>query len=134
MVGRAAVCAGLVLMAAPVLAAAGATAAAHPADAAPLASGDARPAAASDDPAAYVQFVLEDDSDCLMREGKHVLVRSAHPSRTIRVWLDRYYRNRGTGDRSRSDLRPGAEGEALGCSHIGDGDQEWRVVRAQFLE
>lgn len=133
--GRTAVCVCMVVTTVPVLADSAATVAAHPADAATLAPGDARPAAApGDDPAAYVQFVLEDDSDCQMREGKHVLVRSAHPTRAIRVWLDRYYRNSGTGDRSHSDLRPGAEGEALGCSHIGDGDQEWRVVRAQFLD
>jgi len=91
-------------------------------------------AGAGEDPAAFVEFVQEDDSDCLMREGKHVVVHSTHPSRTIRVWLDRYYRNVGTGDRSHSDLKPGAEPEALGCSHVGDGTQEWRVARALFLD
>lgn len=91
------------------------------------------PAAGSDDPAHYVQFVLEDDSDCLLRDGKHVTVHSTHPSRSIRVWLDRYYHDVGTGDRSRSDLKPGAEPEGLGCSRVDAAPQEWRIVRAQFL-
>lgn len=92
------------------------------------------PAAVNEDPGHYVEFVQEDDSNCLMREGKHVTVHSTHPSRSIRVWLDRYYHDSGTGDRSRSDLRPGAEPEGLGCSRVDDAVQEWRVVRAQFLD
>jgi hypothetical protein len=86
------------------------------------------------DPASFVAFVLEDDANCLLREGQHVLVYSTHPKRTIRVWLDRVYSGVGTGDRSRSDLPPGADPEPLGCSRVMDGTQEWRVVRAIFLD
>ena len=98
-------------------------------------SSPAAPAApaAAEDPAQFIQFVLEDDANCQIREGQHISVRSRHPTRTIRVWLDRFYQNTGTGDRSRSDLRPAAEPEGLGCSVVMNGKQEWRIVRAQFL-
>jgi hypothetical protein len=92
------------------------------------------PTPAAEDPQGFVQFVLEDDTNCQMRDGQHVLVRSTHPKRTIRVWLDRYYAGVGTGDRSRSDLAPTAEAEALGCSRVMNGPQEWRIVRAIFVD
>jgi hypothetical protein len=40
----------------------------------------------------------------------------------------------GTGDRSRSDLAAGAEPEPLGCSRSESGPQEWRLVRAVFVD
>jgi hypothetical protein len=48
--------------------------------------------------------------------------------------LDRYHMGIGTGDRSRSDLRPGAAPEPLGCSRSLTGPQEWRLVRASFVD
>ena len=92
------------------------------------------PGRASDDPKDFIQFVLEDNADCLIRDGRHIAVHSTHPQRTIRVWLDRYYQNVGTGDRSHTDLAPAAEPEGLGCSTVMSGKQEWRVVRAKFLD
>ena len=92
------------------------------------------PAAAQEDPTAFVSFVEEPSANCLARSGMEILVRSTHPKRTLRVWLDRYHMGTGTGDRSRSDLKPGAEPEALGCSRSANGTQEWRLVRAVFLD
>jgi hypothetical protein len=100
--------------------------------AAVAAATDAAPASA-EDPRQFVDFVVEDDANCQLRDGQHVSVRSTHPSRSIRVWLDRYYRNVGTGDRSHSDLKPAADPEALGCTRVMDGVQEWRVIRALFI-
>jgi|GEM_PF-2379794 hypothetical protein len=84
--------------------------------------------------AAFIEFVLEDEANCQSRESQHVIVHNIHPTRAIRVWLDRYYRNVPTGDRSRSDLLPGAEPEGLGCATVMNARQEWRVVRAVFLD
>ena len=92
------------------------------------------PGKPSDDPKDFIQFVLDDSADCLIREGQHIAVRNTHPQRTIRVWLDRYFQNVGTGDRSHTDLLPAAEPEGLGCSTVMNGKQEWRVVRAKFLD
>lgn len=85
-------------------------------------------------PATFVTFVLETTGNCMLNNGQQVQMRSTHPSRTIRVWLDRYQRGIGTGDRSRTDLAPGAEPDPLGCSRSAAGVQEWRVVKAQFVD
>ena len=89
---------------------------------------------ADEDPQAYVQFVEELSATCVARNGVQIQVRSTHPTRRVRVWLDRIHMGVGTGDRSRSDLAPGAEPEALGCSRSSTGSQEWRIARAVFLD
>jgi hypothetical protein len=89
---------------------------------------------AAEDPSTFVSFVEEPSSTCVSRNGVQILVRNAHASRTLRVWLDRYHMGIGTGDRSRSDLKPGAAPEPLGCSRSLTGPQEWRLVRASFVD
>jgi hypothetical protein len=101
--------------------------------AAPLQAQQKQPVAA-DDAASHVAFVLETTSNCMLNNGQQVQVRNTHPSRTLKVWLDRVQAGVGTGDRSRSELRPGADPEPLGCSRSAAGVQEWRVVKAQFVE
>lgn len=66
---------------------------------------------AEDDAAKYLQFVEENTGSCVQRNGVQILVRNTHPTRRIKVWLDRYQAGVGTGDRSRSELAPGAEPE-----------------------
>lgn len=94
----------------------------------------ALPARAEDDPAKYVSFVEENAASCVQRNATQIQVRSTHPTRKIKVWLDRYHMGVGTGDRSRSELAPGAEPEPLGCSRSATGKQEWRIVRAVFVD
>jgi hypothetical protein len=91
-------------------------------------------ASAQDDAAGFVRFEEDPTATCVARSGVQVLVRSTHPTRTVRVWLDRFHMGVGTGDRSRSDLRPSAEPEPLGCSRSLTGPQDWRLVRAQFVD
>lgn len=91
-------------------------------------------APAEDDPLRHVEFVQDFTANCVARQGVQIQVRSRHPSRGVRVWLDRYHMGVGTGDRSRSDLLPGAEPVALGCSRTTTGVQEWRPVRASFID
>lgn len=95
---------------------------------------DADAAAGPDDPARYIVFVEDFTAQCVTRNGVQLLVKSTHPSRRLRVWLDRYHMGSGTGDRSRTDLAPGGEPEALGCSRTATGTQEWRIVRSVFLD
>ena len=94
----------------------------------------AAPARAEDDAAKYVAFVEENAATCVQRNATQIQVRSTHPTRKIKVWLDRYHMGVGTGDRSRSELAPGAEPEPLGCSRSDSGRQEWRIVRAAFVD
>jgi hypothetical protein len=91
-------------------------------------------ASAAEEASAFVSFVEEHASTCVSRNGVQILVRNTHPSRTLRVWLDRYHMGTGTGDRSRSELKPGAAPEPLGCSRSLTGPQEWRLVRAAFVD
>lgn len=100
------------------------------------ASAHAAPAAAADaeDATRYVEFVQDFASTCVQRNGVQIQVRNSHPQRTVKVWMDRFHMGVGTGDRSRSELKPGAEPEALGCSRTMHGTQEWRIVRAQFVD
>lgn len=89
---------------------------------------------AEDDPRDFVEFVQDFTSNCVARQGVQILVRSRHQTRKLRVWLDRYHMGSGTGDRSRTDLLPGGEPEPLGCSRTETGVQEWRIVRAAFVD
>lgn len=91
-------------------------------------------ARAEDDPTKFVQFVEDFTATCVQRNGKQILVRNSHPTRTLKVWLDRFHMGVGTGDRSRSELKAGGDPEALGCSRSDTGAQEWRIVKAQFLD
>lgn len=99
-----------------------------------LANAAAAQAQAADDATGYVQFVEDFTANCVARNGVQLQVKSTHPSRKIRVWLDRVQMGVGTGDRSRTELSPGAEPEPLGCSRTLTGTQEWRLVRAQFVD
>ncbi|WP_428424772.1 hypothetical protein [Methylibium sp.] len=91
-------------------------------------------ACAEEEATQYVSFVEDFTAQCVARNGVQILVKSSHPTRRLRVWLDRYHMGTGTGDRSRTDLEPGGEPQALGCSRSSTGPQEWRIVRGVFLD
>lgn len=91
-------------------------------------------ARAEEDAAQYVQFIQEPTATCVTRNGQQILVKNTHPTRKLRVWLDRMLMGVGTGDRSRSELAPGGEPEPLGCSRNSNAPQEWRLVRATLID
>lgn len=101
---------------------------------APASGPPATAAGAGQEASRFVAFVQDFASTCVQRNGVQIQVRNTHPQRTVRVWMDRIHMGVGTGDRSRSDLKPGAEPEPLGCSRTLSGAQEWRIVRAQFVD
>lgn len=92
------------------------------------------PPQAGEEAKQYVQFVEELDGNCTTRNAKQIQVKNIHPTRKIRVWLDRYHMGTGTGDRSKSDLLPNGPAEPLGCSRSDYGPQEWRLARAAFID
>jgi hypothetical protein len=94
----------------------------------------ALPLRAEEDPGKYLQFVEDFAASCVSRNGVQIQLKNTHPTRRIRVWLDRFHMGVATADRSRSDLAPGAEPEPLGCSRTDTGKQEWRVVRVIWLD
>jgi hypothetical protein len=90
--------------------------------------------AEDEDPTRFVAFSQDFAAQCVSRNAVQILVGNSHPNRTITVWLDRYHMGVGTGDRSKTEMKPGSEPVPLGCSRTMDGPQEWRIVRAKFSD
>jgi hypothetical protein len=90
--------------------------------------------AQDEDPLSFVAFSQDFAGKCVARNSVQILVGNTHPSRTVLVWLDRYHMNVGTGDRSKTEMKAGGEAVPLGCSRTLDGPQEWRVVKARFVD
>ena len=91
--------------------------------------------AADEDAASYVKFGEDFGATCVNRNTVTVTVKSTHPSRVIRVWLERSVGGTSTGDRSKSDLKPNAEPEDLGCARSLEGaEQKWKIQKAVFVE
>lgn len=90
---------------------------------------------ADEDPASFVKFGEDFGATCVNRNTVTVTVKSTHPSRTVRVWLERSLGGVPTGDRSKSDLKPDAPPEDLGCAKSLEGtEQKWRIQRATFVD
>jgi hypothetical protein len=92
-------------------------------------------AAAGEDAAAFVKFGEDFGATCVNRQTVTVTVRNTHPSRMVRVWLERSVGGVPTGDRSKSDLKPDATPEDLGCAKSLEGaEQKWKIQRAMFVD
>ncbi|WP_374336181.1 hypothetical protein [Methyloversatilis sp.] len=87
-----------------------------------------------EDATRFVAFTQDFAAQCVSRNAVQILVGNSHPARTVMVWLDRYHMGVGTGDRSKTEMKAGSEPVPLGCSRTLDGPQEWRIVRAKFLD
>lgn len=94
----------------------------------------ALPAAADDDPVKFIAFSTDFDSKCVQRNGVMVYVANKHPSRSMKLVLERWYMDNRTADRGKSLLKPGDEPEALGCSNIEGGRQEWKVLKSEWVD
>ena len=91
--------------------------------------------AAEEDAVSFVKFGEDFGATCVNRQTVTVTVQNTHPSRTVRVWLERSVGGVPTGDRSKSDLKPSAAPEDLGCAKSLEGaEQKWKVQRAVFLD
>mgnify|MGYP000022832597 CR=1 FL=1 len=93
-------------------------------------------AAASDvDHAAHaaLEWVAEPEAQCVQLGGTMTGLRNRDRSRTLRVWVERWYLDVLTADRSRHDLPPDGSVRQLGCSETRSGAQRWTVVDARFL-
>ena len=90
--------------------------------------------AESTDALSYIEFSHDFDGQCVMRQGKMVLVRNTHPSRRIKLYLRRYYAEVQQPGRTAQTLAPGAEPVPLGCTVISGRSQRWEPLKAQFLD
>ena len=88
---------------------------------------------ANGDPASFLRFSTDFDAKCVVRGGVMIYISNTHPTGKIKVLLERWYMDNRTADRGRSVLMPGAEPEALGCSLVSDGKQEWKVLKSEWV-
>ena len=94
----------------------------------------ARGALADGDSASFLKFSTDFDAKCVVRGGVMIYIANTHPTGKIKVLLERWYMDNRTADRGRSVLMPGAEPEALGCSLVSDGKQEWKVLKSEWVD
>ncbi len=99
-----------------------------------LAPGTIATARADEDPASFIAFSTDFDAKCVQRNGVMIYIANTHPTRTMRLVLERWYMDTRTADRGRSLLAPGGEPEALGCSNIEGGKQEWKVLKSEWAD
>ena len=88
----------------------------------------------TEDPASFLKFSTDFDAKCVVRGGVMIYISNTHSTGKIKVLLERWYMDNRTADRGRSVLMPGAEPEALGCSLVSKGKQEWRVLKSEWVK
>ena len=89
---------------------------------------------ANGDPASFLKFSTDFDAKCVTRGGVMIYISNTHSSGKIKVLLERWYMDNRTADRGRSVLMPGSEPEALGCSLVSNGKQEWKVLKSEWVK
>ena len=87
-----------------------------------------------EDPEGFVKFTTDFDAKCVNRGGVMIYISNSHPKNTLKVTLERWFMDFRTGDRSRSILSPTSNPEALGCSKVSNGKQEWRVKKIEWVK
>jgi len=89
---------------------------------------------ANGDPASFLKFSTDFDAKCVTRGGVMIYISNTHSTGKIKVMLERWYMDNRTADRGRSVLMPGAEPEALGCSLVSNGKQEWKILKSEWVK
>ena len=89
---------------------------------------------ANGDSASFLKFSTDFDAKCVTRGGVMIYISNTHATGKIKVLLERWYMDNRTADRGRSVLMPGAEPEALGCSLVSNGKQEWKVLKSEWVK
>ncbi len=86
------------------------------------------------DPNEFIKFTTDFDAKCVTRGGVMIYISNSHLEDSLKVTLERWFMNHRTGDRSRSVLNPSSKPEALGCSKVSNGKQEWRVKSVEWVK
>lgn len=87
-----------------------------------------------EDPNDFIKFTTDFDAKCVNRGGVMIYISNSHPKNTLKVTLERWFMDYRTGDRGRSILKPNSKPEALGCSKVSNGKQEWRVKKIEWVK
>ena len=87
-----------------------------------------------DAPNDFVKFTTDFDAKCVNRGGVMIYISNSHPKKALKVTLERWFMDYRTGDRGRSILAPSSKPEALGCSKVSNGKQEWKIKKIEWVK
>ncbi len=93
------------------------------------------PGSAAENPADFLEFISELDNECQKRSpgGRLRLVRNLHPEKPIKFRFVRVFSKVKQPGFARGTLQPGEEPTQLGCTKISGRDQNWEIVKVEFL-
>ena len=78
--------------------------------------------------AEFIKFVANDESECLISDGKLILIQNTNPNQSYEVWLDRWFMGIQTPDHTKQILPANSAPLALGCSVArSGGNQHWTI-------
>ncbi len=96
-------------------------------------------AQASDDQAedvsSHLEIYKEFDGRCQgLRRGDARMIRNNHPDKSIKYRMVRVLNGKRQASIIQDTIAPGEEnGQKLGCEKVSDREQNWRVIRAEFV-
>lgn len=76
---------------------------------------------------ADVTLIETDDADCLLHGGKRISLKLVDSSKTVTVWVDRWFMQIQTPDHTKHVLSQSKPESALGCSATRAGAQHWTI-------
>lgn len=78
--------------------------------------------------AKYIQLIENDASECLISDGKLILIQNTNPNKSYEVWVDRWFMGIQTPDHTKQTLNANSQPLALGCSVArSGGNQHWTI-------
>ena len=90
---------------------------------------------AAENIAANVKFVKEDSADCSISDGKLISIQNTDPTKTLQVWVDRWFMDVQTADHTKQILPPKAAPTPLGCSIArAGGKQHWTIYSVKAMD
>ena len=88
----------------------------------------------AENPNDFLSFSTDFAAKCVTRGGVMIYLSNTHPSKKIKVTLERWYMNNKTADRGRTVLNAKSNPDPLGCSKVSEGKQEWKILKAEWVK
>ncbi len=90
--------------------------------------------ALAENPNNFLIFSTDFAAKCVTRGGVMIYLSNTHPSKRIKVTLERWYMGYKTADRGRTILKAKSNPDPLGCSKVSEGKQEWKILKAEWVK
>lgn len=92
-------------------------------------------AADAGEPRDYLEIYKEFSGRCQgLRRGDIRMLRNTHPGKTIEYRMIRLLGGLRQASLIEDIIKPGDEGQKLGCEILDGREQTWEIVRARFVE